>query len=470
LPDQARRRIEKNNRLPLKSVKTMFDAYSRPATTKFATEDLYPPLLALLLAGYAILSKAFAYLGLGPFYVGELVFALGVVAFLRSGCAFATLTTLPCALLALLFGWAVIRAVPYLGQYGVAALRDSVIVAYAGFAFIVIALLLEKPERLPLVIVFLRALGRIIVIVGPVLLLIQKTGVGPEVADMFVKPGTLAVHLSGFALMMLLGFSRVRIGWLVLVIIGMSLASMFNRGAMLISIIPLTFAVIATGKWRQFTFALAVAVGLIGGIYALGTKIDTVGSHNISATQLANNFVSIFSSGAQRDLQGTKDWRLDWWHTIYNYTFDGPYFWTGKGFGVNLALEDGFEVVGGNSDSPLLRSPHNGHLTILARAGVPGLALWLLTLGSWSAMLLTNMVRARTCGDNAWADFFVLIFCYALGFIIEGAVDVSLEGPMSGIWFWCLFGVGAGATMIYRAGEAPSRAAVQRASRRRKLA
>jgi len=435
-----------------------FDTHYQPRTANFRTEDLYPPTLALLLAGYAILSKTFAYLGVGPIYVGEIVFALGAVVFLRSGCAFATLTTLPSVLLALLLGWAVTRALPYVDQYGTDALRDSVIVAYGGFAFIVAALLLEKPERLPLVVGFLRALGSVIVVVGPLLLLMTVTGIGAEVDTTLVKPGTLAVHLSGFALMTLLGFRRVRIGWLVILIIGLGLASMMNRSAMLIGVIPITVAVIATGKWRELIFALALAAGLVGGAYALGTKIQTEASRNISAAQLVNNFVSIVSTDAARgsgELEGTKDWRLNWWHTILSYTFEGPYFWTGKGFGVNLALDDGFEVGEEDSNAPLLRSPHNGHLTILARTGVPGFALWLLTLGSWSAMLLTNMVRARMYGDCAWADFFLLIFCYELGFIIEGSFDVALEGPMSGIWFWCLFGVGIGATMIYRAGEAP---------------
>jgi hypothetical protein len=61
------------------------------------------------------------------------------------------------------------------------------------------------------------------------------------------------------------------------------------------------------------------------------------------------------------------------------------------------------------------------------------------------------MVRARSRGHFAWADLCVLIFCYGLAFIIDGTFDVALEGPMAGIWFWSLFGVGIGATMIYRA-------------------
>ena len=38
-----------------------------------------------------------------------------------------------------------------------------------------------------------------------------------------------------------------------------------------------------------------------------------------------------------------------------------------------------------------------------------------------------------------------------LSIIIDGSFNVSLEGPVYGVWFWCLFGVGIGATMIYRA-------------------
>ena len=65
---------------------------------------------------------------------------------------------------------------------------------------------------------------------------------------------------------------------------------------------------------------------------------------------------------------------------------------------------------------------------MLARMGVPGLALWLLTLVSWSAMLLVNMARARRFGDNAWADLFVLILCYELAFIIDSTFNVVGRG------------------------------------------
>ena len=33
---------------------------------------------------------------------------------------------------------------------------------------------------------------------------------------------------------------------------------------------------------------------------------------------------------------------------------------------------------------------------------------------------------------------------------IDASFDVALEGPMVGIWFWCLFGFGIASSMIYR--------------------
>ena len=90
-------------------------------------------------------------------------------------------------------------------------------------------------------------------------------------------------------------------------------------------------------------------------------------------------------------------------------------------------------------------------MTLLARAGVPGLVLWSLVLISWATMMLRAMLVARTRGDKQWADFFLFVFCYAASILINAFFDVTLEGPMQGIWFWCLFGFGIGSVMVYRA-------------------
>jgi uncharacterized membrane protein YedE/YeeE len=66
-------------------------------------------------------------------------------------------------------------------------------------------------------------------------------------------------------------------------------------------------------------------------------------------------------------------------------------------------------------------------------------------------MLLRAMLVARTRGHKQWADLFLFVICYLTSILINAFVDVTLEGPMQGIWFWCLFGFGIGSVMVYRA-------------------
>ena len=152
---------------------------------------------------------------------------------------------------------------------------------------------------------------------------------------------------------MLLGFRRPGIGWLIVLFIGIVLVSMRTRGGMLAFVIPLTIAVIVTGRWREGILIGASAAGIFGLAYMLDLSIpvgQSLASRDISAKQLVENFTSIFgatTSGSEGSsgLEGTRAWRLEWWKVIFDYTFNGPYFWTGKGFGINLADADGFIIA-----------------------------------------------------------------------------------------------------------------------------
>ena len=124
------------------------------------------------------------------------------------------------------------------------------------------------------------------------------------------------------------------------------------------------------------------------------------------------------------------------WQTILDYTAFGDHFWTGKGYGINLADSDGFQV---KREIPL-RSPHNSHLTFLARSGVPGLALWALLQATVFFSLLRAYFRARRAGRSALANVNLWVLAYWMAFIVNMTFDVYLEGPQGGIWFWCLIG------------------------------
>jgi O-antigen ligase len=175
-------------------------------------------------------------------------------------------------------------------------------------------------------------------------------------------------------------------------------------------------------------------------------KIST--ARSISARQIVENMESVVTDSGEQT-EGTKMWRIQWWDTILKDTLYGEHFWTGRGFGLNLAEADRISENHSADHSPL-RSPHSVNMTILARAGVPGLALWAAFLISWFAMLMKATHAARHRQDWDWAGLFLFIACYNIGIFINASFDVAIEGPMLGIWFWCLIGFGIGCAMLYR--------------------
>src|SRR5207248_9349956 len=95
-------------------------------------------------------------------------------------------------------------------------------------------------------------------------------------------------------------------------------------------------------------------------------------------------------------------------------------------------------------------NPHNGHLAMLARAGVPGLTLWALVQVTWAWSVLRAYVWSRRLGERNWPELFLFLLGYWIAFMINASFDVYLEGPMGGIWYWTVYGVGLAAVAIHR--------------------
>nr|WP_275296043.1 O-antigen ligase family protein [Pseudoroseomonas ludipueritiae] len=276
---------------------------------------------------------------------------------------------------------------------------------------------------------------------------------------MSIRSGEVASHLAGAALYALLLRRRVGTAWTLLLLLGIGLVSAQSRGGMLAIVVPVAVAAVLSGRLLRLT-RIATVVGLLFGIslalqleFQFGTVDERTGGGEarvVSAEQFLNNALSILDDQGPAELSGPKQWRLMWWGKIQDYTLHGPYFWTGKGFGIGLAEDDGFVVWEGEGQTTV-RSPHNANITMLARAGVPGLVLWVLLMLAWFGMMLRSMLEARRRGEEEWANAFLFIGCYLLAILVDSSFDVALEGPMLGIWFWCLFGLGVGASLVYRA-------------------
>jgi len=424
--------------------------------------DRYCRLLVFSLAAYAIAGKGFAYLGRSPLFVTEMILLLGLLMMLQTRAIIASFLNLPALILAALMALTLLRTIPFVPVHGVDALRDSVLVMYALFAFVVSSLVLQKPDRLNETLRFLRWFAGIFVFIGPAvfvldnLLPVTLPAIAPGVSILSIRGGELGVHLCGCALLALVGLRRVGWLWVAALLAATILVAAVSRGGLLAIVLPVLLVLPFTRVWAKVLLAGIVGVMALGVAYAVDLRVPTRPSAEgqavdrpVGARQTVDNLISIVSSPENSQLDDTKEFRVLWWKHIVDYTVHGPFFWTGKGFGLNLAQDDGF--AGGDSEIAPLRSPHNSHMTMLARAGVPGAVLWIAFLGCW---LLTVMACAMTAwrnGDENWGNFLLFIAGYWLSNLVNASFDVALEGPMLGVWFWCQTGLGLAMVATYRA-------------------
>jgi hypothetical protein len=416
--------------------------------------EVFAVALFLGLLGYMFLGRGFAYAGLSPLFVSEVLLGLAVLVLVYAF-SLRHFGFLP-VLVALFIGWGALRTIPYVPSYGLDALRDAVVWGYALFALAISMVLTTK--TLEKVAGFLARLLPFFLVWVPIAAVVGVLGIVPEwpqsgVAMLDFKQGDMAVHVVGMIAFVVSGMyesqnSNMRLPasmfWM-LVIVGFAFIATSRAGLITVLVGTLaSFLLWPTRRLLPFVAVMAV-VGIL--VVAINPNLQVAGySRQLGPEQIVENVKSIVGSGGSGNLQGTRRWREQWWGEIWDYTVHGPYFLTGKGFGINLADDDGFQVL----DDESLRSPHNGHVTILARMGVPGLALWIAiqVLFGWS--LYQALQRAKRVGSLFWARIDTCILVYWMALLINMSFDVYLEGPQGGIWYWTVLGTGLAAIRIQR--------------------
>ena len=419
--------------------------------------QVYAALLGGGLIGYAFLGRGFAYLGYPPLFVGEVLLALGITVVLLRGRVGSVLAT-PLSWPILIFiGIGAASTLPYLGVHGIDALRDATLWAYSAFALIgaglvrteahVWAIVQRYRAVLPFFVAFIPVATALTFVPG------FRFPVTPfsDVAMVSIKGGDVAVHLAGILAFLMLGLyqlapgrtARRSTGWtgewlLWLAWLTTWLTTLPGRAALLtVSLIGgLLFVLRPTARWLRLGTIVAV-VALTALVFDL--EFDVGRGRTLSPQGLMVAVVSIVDTAGPvgANFDGTRRWRLDWWGDILDYTVFGPYFWTGKGYGINLADADGYQV---HADGTL-RSPHNGHMTVLARSGVPGAVVWLTLNVLYLAALSRAALRHHLEGRLAWSRLCLWLAAYWLAFLVNGTFDVFLEGPQGGIWFWSVVGM-----------------------------
>lgn len=419
--------------------------------------DAYLLMLAAGLMCYALLGRGFAYLGLPPIYFGELLVMLGLCVTLTGRGLSALHTAAGWALLAFC-SWGALRVLPDVQMYGLEALRDAVIWGYAAMAFVVAALLSRRPERLARTVRFYGAFAAVFSVAAPLMWVLLRewenapSWPGVNVPMPHMKGGDVLVHLAGVTAFWGLGVggctSERTQRWLwPMLALGIAIVGVASRAGMLALLAAGSLAIMLRPRsplWWRLVAAWIIGLTLLG---TTGSVIDLkFKGRELSFSQIVENFRSIAGDSDKGNLEGTREFRMNWWRDIVGYTFGGKYFLTGKGFGFSLADSDGYQVLEDGS----LRSPHNGHMTILARMGVPGITLWAATQTAWASSVLLTWLQARRAGRRRWSRLLAFLGVYWTAFLVNATFDVYLEGPMGGIWFWCVFGWGLATVLVYR--------------------
>jgi len=418
-------------------------------------------LLCLLLVIYATLGRSGAHIGIpipgaggGGIFIGDVVLLFGLAMLMFRG-GYERFFALPVAWLWLIFfGWNAAQTLPYFSVYGLAPLRDATVWGYSLFAVIIVSHLLARPSGFLILFnryrVFCRFYVPYTLIIIPISLAYVPDDPGVFAWGPPAVP-SLMPYLTGTMAFVACRFVSVPAVWWWALAIDVSAVGTQGRGALL-SFIAAAAVVWLCKPWR--TRLSVPVIGAVAGLcFLLAATLMLDLDFGVSASgralgpnQLLQNIEGSFTStgGAAGGLDGTREWRMELWNQIIDMTVFGSYFWTGKGYGINIVDDLGHELPGDT------RNPENSHLTFLARSGVPGLVLWVVLQAAWVASISRVLFFARRTGRPRAAGLMTFVLAFWVQFMVYAATGVVFEGPQGGIWFWTIFGVGAAAARMVR--------------------
>ncbi len=144
-----------------------------------------------------------------------------------------------------------------------------------------------------------------------------------------------------------------------------------------------------------------------------------------------------FEEASLGNLEGTAQWRSDWWSGIYDAVMDeNPLF--GLGFGDQLTEYNPYihDEAGVGA-----RAPHNFNMTIFARMGIIGSFIWggILLCGVFIPLFRILTASSPTARADAKDRLFWIGAIIAAW--VNSSFGVLMEGPVMGIPFWLILGM-----------------------------
>jgi hypothetical protein len=426
-----------------------------------------------VVGGYICLTRGFSglYLPLGgvPLLVGELtLLVLTPLAVLRLG------WRVPASVLVPFVLWITYNAlltVRDFGPYGLDTVRDAAMWYYAGFVVIGAATWHELgTDRLR------RWMGLVfaaLLVTGPLVMAAAADAI-PQIEVPFADGSLLqerfdatSMHLIGAATLFLTGRGLRRPpwpGWLGIAIAAglLGLTAMLQVRAAFVGLAGAVAVLVIYRLVRPVVVIGAALAMVLAVMWVLDVELPTdrgvVSASSIVERQASTLLFLVggseksehtHRSDIENDHAGTIEWRTIWWEALIEESLSNPtYLLIGRGYGSDLRAAVASRAVGtlnwdqGIDEGKPVRSPHNIAMTIFARTGLVGLALWLLVLTTCLTALIRATLAHHRSGDRDEELFGAWLIVYVLAMLLVALLGVVLESPFGAAPFFWVLGVG----------------------------
>jgi hypothetical protein len=418
---------------------------------------IWPWIAGFLLVGYLTLARSFAYFGIAPIFIGEVVLAAFLL--LKPRIALGTWTTallrpsplngLALALLAFMaYGaWQALRGILD-GSGVVHTLKFFTFNYYTLYLFMGLWIALHAPDFLPKLI---RIIAWVNGIYG-VIYLVALRDLGAQIpgtdVPLFSAPAAQVIVILG-----LLCFERdLRQVWFVLLL---------NIVITLVWQVRAEWAGLAFGilAWGFFTGRLGrvVAIGMAGlavlGLIELADIRLPGRNSEVSLSETLGRALAPIDQDLARQFTpharlhaGTAEWREIWWDAIWRSVHSSPMLEAfGHGYGFPLITVAPKDAQKNNEND---RTPHSIFYYALGYTGWVGVALY----GALQLAIVALLWRSyRMGGTPAGLVFWVMA-------MVRVSFEEGFETPFKAIPFYLLWGMTMAAALQWR-GEVQARLA-----------
>ncbi len=212
--------------------------------------------------------------------------------------------------------------------------------------------------------------------------------------------------------------------------------------SMYVGIGVIILALLLFGEARKLAgFATTIGWG-VAALFALLLTVSALGIQiqgrmgPVTFAFVQEQIETVFAIGDANTRMSHEADRADWYGEVWQRITSSPAnMVVGEGFGqalINFVNEDGIPV----------RQPHNSSLTVLARLGFVGLAIWLSFIGI-IIVRYVRFIRMRMVSSEVHASILWMFFCFVL-FLLMASVQPTLEFSHGSMPFYFFVGLGTG--------------------------